>query len=241
MLTLQEVQEAAPKPLNVSEVFLSVQGEGKYVGVPSVFVRLNGCNLRCVWCDTPYTSWQPQGTDWMMGSLLAHIRRTWTKHIVVTGGEPMLQQSVVLLTQRLQEMEFHVTIETAGTVYLPVKCDLMSISPKLSNSVPLKREGGRWAQRHESLRYQPEILKRLMAEYDYQLKFVVQTPEDMDEVNKMVADLGADRERVVLMGEGIDPGTLYERAQWIVEHCKNRGYRYSPRLHIDLWGNERGK
>ncbi len=238
---MREAQAAAPKNLNVSEVFFSVQGEGKFVGVPSVFVRLNGCNLRCVWCDTPYTSWQPQGEDWMMGGLLSAIRKHWTKHVVITGGEPLLQQSVVLLTERLRQMELHVTIETAGTVYLPVKADLMSISPKLSNSVPKKREGGRWAVRHESLRYQPEVLKQLMAEYDYQLKFVVQTPEDIEEIHKMVDELGADRERVVLMAEGTDPGTLFERGQWIVEHCKHRGYRYSPRLHIDLWGNERGK
>jgi 7-carboxy-7-deazaguanine synthase len=147
----------------------------------------------------------------------------------------------VLLTERLREQGLHITIETAGTVYQPVQCDLMSISPKLSNSTPHRREGGRWATRHDSLRYQPEILKRLMAEYDYQLKYVVQTIEDMEEVNKMVEDLDADKERVVLMGEGVDPGTLYERAQWIVEQCKRWGYRYSPRLHIDLWGNERGK
>ena len=241
VLTLEEAQSAAPRPLNISEIFVSVQGEGRYIGVPSVFVRLNGCNLRCVWCDTPYTSWQPQGNDYMMGGLLSDIRRHWTKHVVITGGEPMLQPSVVLLTERLKEEELFVTIETAGTVYQPVKCDLMSISPKLANSVPHRREGGRWAVRHESLRYRPDVLKQLMIEYDYQLKFVVQSPEDMEEVNKMVEDLGAEKDRVVLMGEGIDPGTLYERAQWIVEQCKRWGYRFSPRLHIDLWGNERGK
>jgi 7-carboxy-7-deazaguanine synthase len=241
VMTMEEALAKAPKPLNVSEVFFSVQGEGKFVGVPSVFVRLNGCNLRCVWCDTPYTSWQPQGTDYMLGGLLSDVRRHWTKHVVITGGEPMLQQSVVLFTERLREQGLYITIETAGTVYLPVKCDLMSISPKLANSVPHRREGGRWKVRHEQLRYQPDVLKRLMSEYDYQLKFVVQTPEDMAEINQMVEDLGAEKERVVLMGEGVDPGTLFERAQWIVEQCKRWGYRYSPRLHIDIWGNERGK
>ncbi len=241
VVTMEQMIAAAPRPLNISEVFVSIQGEGRYVGVPSVFVRLNGCNLRCVWCDTPYTSWKPEGSDWMLGQLLAHIRRQGHQHVVITGGEPMLQQSLVLLTQRLREMEFFITIETAGTVYLPVACDLMSISPKLANSTPHRREGGRFAVRHDSLRYNREVLGKLIAEYDYQLKFVVQNPEDMDEVNQIVADLGADKSRVLLMGEGVDPGTLYERAQWITEACKNRGYRYTPRLHIDIWGNERGK
>ncbi len=238
---MRDAHESAPRPLNISEIFVSVQGEGRFVGVPSVFVRLNGCNLRCVWCDTPYASWQPQGQDYMMGGLVAQIRRNWTKHVVITGGEPLLQQGVVLLTERLREDGLFITIETAGTLYLPVQCDLMSISPKLANSVPHRREGGRWKTRHEELRYQPEILKRLMSDYEYQLKYVVQTYEDMEEVNRMVEELNADPEKVVLMGEGVDPGTLYERAQWIVEQCKRYGYRYSPRLHIDLWGNERGK
>ena len=239
---MEEAFALAPTPLNISEVFYSVQGEGPYVGVPSVFVRLNGCNLRCVWCDTPYTSWKPEGSDWMLGALLAQIRRFGAKHVVITGGEPMLQKGIVLLTQRLREMDFFVTIETSGTVFLPVHCDLMSISPKLAHSAPVRREGGRWVVRHNSLRYQPDVLKQLIKTYpNYQLKFVVATLEDMEEVNQIIEDIGADTEKVTLMGEGTDPGTLFERAQWLVEVCKNRGYRYTPRIHIDIWGNERGK
>jgi 7-carboxy-7-deazaguanine synthase len=241
--SMEQAMALAPRPLNVSEIFVSIQGEGQWAGIPSVFVRLNGCNLRCAWCDTPYTSWQPEGSDWMFGGLLAQIRRQGTQHVVVTGGEPLLQSSVVLLMQRLREMEFTTTIETAGTVFLPgIQCNLMSISPKLAHSVPHRREGGRWVVRHESLRYNPEAIRQLMkAGDDYQLKFVVQTVEDMDEVIKIVKEVEADRSKVVLMGEGTDPGTLYERAQWVVEACKYNGFRYSPRLQIDLWGNQRGK
>ena len=231
----------APKPLNISEIFTSIQGEGRFIGVPSVFVRLNGCNLRCVWCDTPYTSWKPQGEDYMMGGLVAQIRRPWVNHVVITGGEPMLQSGVVLLTQRLREREMHITIETAGTVYQPVVCDLMSISPKLKNSTPHRREGGRWVAGHERLRHQPDVLKRLMADYDYQLKFVIQTPEDVDEVKEMVEQLGAPADRVILMPEGVDATALFDRAYWMIERCINLGYRFSPRYHIDLWSNERGK
>ncbi len=226
--------------MKIAEIFYSIQGEGLLAGVPSVFVRTSGCNLRCTWCDTPYTSWKPEGEERTLEGVLAEVRRHQPAHVVVTGGEPMLTEDIVLLTKRLREMNLHVTIETAGTVYQPVVCDLMSISPKLANSVPLQRDGGRWAVQHERLRYQPDVLKRLMAENRYQLKFVVCTPEDLEEINKIIGETGADRQRVILMPEGIDQKTIYERARWLVDICKAEKVRYGPRLHIDIWGNERG-
>jgi 7-carboxy-7-deazaguanine synthase len=160
--------------------------------------------------------------------------------VVVTGGEPMIQPSAVELTTALKAAGFHVTIETAGTVYAPVACDLMSISPKLSNSTPHAREGGRWASQHDRLRLQPEVLRKLMAVYDYQLKFVIAAPEDIEEVELLVSEIGGERSRVLLMPEGTDAATLAERGRWLVEVCKDRGYRFSPRLHVMLWGNRRG-
>ncbi len=227
--------------MRVSEIFYSIQGEGMLAGVPSVFVRTSGCNLRCVWCDTPYTSWNPEGRDMMLGTILADVRRNWPTHVVVTGGEPMIFPESVSLTRGLKELDLHVTVETAGTVYQPVVCDLMSISPKLQNSTPHEREGGRWAAQHDRLRYQPDILRRLMAEYEYQLKFVVSEAGDLDEINKMVEEIGADPSRVLLMPEGIHAETIRERARWMVDLCKRYKFRYSPRLHVDIWGNERGR
>ena len=224
----------------ISEIFYSIQGEGLLAGVPSVFVRTSGCNLRCTWCDTPYTSWQPEGEERTLGGILADVRRHNPTHVVVTGGEPMLTGDIVPLTQRLREMELHVTIETAGTVYQPVVCDLMSISPKLANSTPHRREGGRWAAQHDRLRYQPEVLKKLMVESPYQVKFVVCTPDDLEEINKIVEETSADRRRVILMPEGTDAQAIYDRARWLADICKCEKYRYGPRLHIDLYGNQRG-
>ena len=152
----------------------------------------------------------------------------------------MIAPMIGLLTQRLKEQGLHITIETAGTVYTPVTCDLMSISPKLANSTPHRRDGGRWAAQHDRLRYQPEVLKKLMAEYPYQLKFVVSASEDLEEIKTIIEETNADRSRVVLMAEGTTVETIYERAVWIVEICKNERFRYSPRLHIDLWGDKRG-
>jgi 7-carboxy-7-deazaguanine synthase len=152
----------------------------------------------------------------------------------------MIAPEIVKLTEALKEIGQHITIETAGTVFQPVVCDLISISPKLSNSTPRERDGGRWAEQHDRLRIQPDVLRRLMQAYPYQLKFVVSTPEDLAEVKTLAGNLGAEKSRVLLMPEGTDVRTLRERAPWIAEVCKTEGYRYCPRLHIELYGNKRG-
>ena len=159
---------------------------------------------------------------------------------MVTGGEPMIAPEVSALTEQLKAHNMHITIETAGTVLAPVACDLMSISPKLSNSIPLTRDDGVWAVRHDRLRYQPEVLKSLMARYAYQLKFVVSQPEDLREIQEIAGALSAPASQVMLMPEGVEPQALSERSRWLVEVCKEHGYRFSPRLHIDLWGQKRG-
>jgi 7-carboxy-7-deazaguanine synthase len=172
--------------------------------------------------------------------ILAAVRPYAGKHAVVTGGEPMIAPHIIELTHELKRLGMHITIETAGTVYHQVVCDLMSISPKLANSTPHEREGGRWAGQHERLRYQPEVLKQLMSEYEYQLKFVVASPDDIAEIASLLEETHADRSRVVLMAEGTTSEVIRERAPWLTEICKREGFRYSPRLHIDLWGNRRG-
>ena len=221
-------------------MFYSIQGEGSLVGIPSVFIRTSGCNLRCTWCDTPYTSWSPEGENLSVEQIVNTVAEFHAHHVVITGGEPMIAPEMVALSQALHDAKFHITIETAGTVYAPVACDLMSISPKLSNSVPHEREGGRWAAQHDRLRYQPEVLERLIRDYAYQLKFVVTSPGDLDEINEIRDNLALELERIILMPEGISPEVLHDRGLWLAEICKVSGYRYGPRLHIDLWGNRRG-
>jgi 7-carboxy-7-deazaguanine synthase len=222
--------------LKIAELFYSIQGEGSLVGVPSFFIRTSGCNLRCAWCDTPYTSWHPEGADLTLDQILDEVKAHPAGHVVVTGGEPMIAPEIVPLTSRLHSLGLHITIETAGTVYRPVVCDLMSISPKLSNSTPRDN----WAAQHDRLRIQPHVLGELMDKYEYQLKFVIEKPEDMEEVRGLVDALNAAPGRVILMPEGTDPERLRERAIWLAEICKEEGFRLSPRLHVDLWGNRRG-
>ena len=226
--------------MKIAELFYSLQGEGSLVGVPSFFIRTSGCNLRCSWCDTPYTSWEPEGCDMTIRQILNEVKAHPARHVVVTGGEPMIASEIIALTERLRGLGQHITIETAGTVFQPVACDLMSISPKLANSTPHERDSGRWAEQHERLRYQPEILRRLIQLYPYQLKFVIADPSDLAQVNAIVSDMGALRSRVVLMPEGVDAGVLAERGRWLAEIAKREGFRMTPRLHIDLWGNRRG-
>ncbi|HEY1221219.1 MAG TPA: 7-carboxy-7-deazaguanine synthase QueE [Bryobacteraceae bacterium] len=222
--------------MKIAELFYSLQGEGSLVGVPSVFIRSSGCDLRCAWCDTPYTSWQPEGTDLDLDQIVDEVRAHPARHVVITGGEPMIQPEIVPLTERLRALPVHITIETAGTVFQPVACDLMSISPKLSNSTP----GGSFAEPHDRLRLQPAVLLELMARYEYQLKFVVANPTDLEEIRMLMEALDAPRERVILMPEGTEHAQLAERGQWLAEICKEEGLRFSPRLHIDLWGSRRG-
>jgi len=226
--------------MRIAEIFYSVQGEGGLIGVPSVFVRTSGCNLRCSWCDTPYTSWNPEGDDLSIGEILDRAESLnafgAAKHVVLTGGEPMIAPGIVELSERFRERGMHVTVETAGTVFVQVACDLMSISPKLSNSAP---EGVFHAQ-HERLRQQPDVLRKLMASYDYQLKFVIARREDIGEVCALVSQLSAPAGKVILMPEGISTDVLRERGVWLAEVCRQYGFRFSPRLHIELYGNRRG-
>lgn len=223
--------------VKIAEVFYSVQGEGKLVGVPSVFIRTSGCNLRCVWCDTPYTSWAPEGEMRTVASLVDETVAFGARHVVLTGGEPMIAPEAVALTEALRARGLHITVETAGTVFAAVACDLMSISPKLANSTP---DDPKWGPVHERTRMQPDVLRRLMAEYSYQLKFVVSAPEDLTEITQLVSSLQAPAENVLLMPEGRSPEQIRERAAWLVPFCLRHGYRYSPRVHVDIWGDRRG-
>jgi len=227
--------------VKLAEVFASIQGEGLLSGVPSLFIRLSGCNLRCRWCDTPYTSWAPESEDWNLERVMHWVAGyPQYRHVVITGGEPMLFAETVPLSKACREAGRHVTIETAGTVYQPVACDLMSLSPKLANSTPTAEQGGRWADAHERLRHQPDVVRRLMAEYSYQLKFVVCEPGDLQEILAWADEVGADRERVLLMPEGVSADELRVRGGWVVELCKTHGFRYCPRLHVELYGHRRG-
>ena len=227
----------------ISEIFYSLQGEGELTGVPSVFVRTSGCNLRCNWCDTPYASWNPEGIQMTVEEIVAEVLTHPAKHVVLTGGEPMIAPGLHDLAFQLQEKGYHITIETAGTV--PPKgiaCDLASLSPKLAHSAPDARLDDAWRQKHELLRWQPGVVASWIATGHYQLKFVVGSEADLAEIEGMIRATGCavPPSKILLMPEGVTVEALRAKAGWLGELCKARGYRYAPRLHIELYGNRRG-
>lgn len=227
--------------MKINEIFHSIQGEGKLAGVPSVFIRTTGCNLRCTWCDSPATSWEPLGEEMTLNGILDRLADFACTHVVLTGGEPMLADNVEELTRRIKEGGYHLTIETAATVWKDIVCDLASISPKLSNSTPWERDGGRRADSHEHQRINLDVIRRFMDLPDYQLKFVVDRPEDLPEIEALLTNLGSvEPSNVLLMPQGVTDGELRGRGRWITELCKKHGYRYCPRLHIALYGHTPG-
>lgn len=227
--------------VRISEIYTSLQGEGLLTGTASTFVRASGCNLRCWFCDTPYTSWAPEGEDWSVEAIIEEVRRLTPRHVVITGGEPMLFAEMLPLCERLHAASLHITIETAGTLYLPVQCDLMSISPKLASSTPPEHRAGKWTARHELSRHQPEVISRLLSQYAYQLKFVIDTPADCDDVGVWLAEFPAvDRSRVLLMPQGTDQQALDKIGSWLAAYCQQQGFVFCPRKHIEWYGARRG-
>lgn len=237
--------------MRIAEIFQSLQGEGRLAGTPSVFIRLSGCNLRCRYCDTPYASLRPEGEDFAWQQLLENVEGRGCRHVVITGGEPMLFADLVPLCEELSRRGFHITIETAGTLDLPVRCDLMSISPKLSNSTPRPtappgsaehRRQTDLARRHDSARHAPAVIGRLIRDYDYQMKFVVADGDDCREVETYLGEFPQiDRRRVMLMPQGTEQAPLAEKAVWLAPYCEGRGFTFCPRMQIEWFGGERGK
>jgi 7-carboxy-7-deazaguanine synthase len=231
--------------IRVSEIFYSVQGEGMLTGVPSVFVRTSGCNLRCRWCDTPYASWNPVGEQWTPEAVFEKVAAFGpARHAVLTGGEPVLSPGLPALCRLLRAAGWHITIETAGT--LPptgLEYDLASLSPKLSGSVPSEEEaGGGWVARHEAARLQPAVLREWIQTGEYQLKFVVGARSELREIQALLDALGVEisPHRVLLMPEGVDPAVLRGASREVAEWCKETGFRFCDRLHVQLYGNTRG-
>ena len=227
--------------MRIAEIYRSVQGEGLLTGTPSVFVRTSGCNLRCWFCDTPYTSWRAEGRDVSIDEIVAQVEEWDTQHVVVTGGEPMLFAELVPLCEQLRAIGRHITIETAGTLYLSVACDLMSISPKFASSAPPAKAESRWHRRHERERHRPDVIRRLIVDYEYQVKFVIDTPSDLEEVTRYLAEFPQiARDRVLLMPQGIDQEQLEARSAWLRPYCEAENFIFCPRKQIEWFGPVRG-
>ncbi|MWG32928.1 radical SAM protein [Halomarina oriensis] len=261
----------ADEALPVNELFCSLQGEGTLVGTPSVFVRTSGCNLRCWFCDSYHTSWEPTGAWLSVDDVVERVeefgvpettggagasqsaeRSGAAGHVVLTGGEPLVHEASVDLLDRLADRGYHTTVETNGTIHRDAAIDLASVSPKLASSTPTPEnapEGvdpGVWEQRHEDRRIDHDALTRLVEDYETQLKFVVTGPDDVPEIEALVEELRErasvpiPNDRVLLMPEGVTREQVDETRNTVADLALEHGYRYTPRLHVDLWNDAPG-
>lgn len=247
-------QTPTSERLWVSEIFVSRQGEGSLTGTDSLFIRLSGCNLRCWFCDTPYASWSPEGSWYSLAQLLRQADQSGVRHVVLTGGEPLLPAAVVPLVAALRQRHLHVTIETAGSVFRPLAIDLVSISPKLSGSGPLAAAASRgnaaeqssgylnrWQLQHEAARWRPQVIRRLIDQsLQHQIKFVIDTAADFQETRGAVQQLAVQPANVWIMPQGLTTEELDEKRSWLLPLCQREGYRYCDRMHIRWYGNRRG-
>ena len=216
-----------------------MQGEGQLIGYPSIFFRTSYCNLRCIWCDTPYTSWEPEDKDISVEDAVDAILAHNCKQVVITGGEPFMQpKDLTILCHRLRQNGKYITIETNGTLFERVEADLLSISPKLENSNP--SEFNHHFKQHQRNRINQEVLRQFLDYYNCRLKFVVETERDLFESHQLETEMQIPTSIIVLMPQGITNDQIQERKNWVVETCEKYGYRYSPRLHVDIWGDTRG-
>lgn len=253
--------------MKISELFYSIQGEGKRTGYPSFFIRTNLCNLRCKFsggnlCDTPYTSWDFENTanlgDLKISEILEEYKKYNSPDIVITGGEPTIQgKELISLCTEIKKLSspsfpkssfgtqnIFITLETNGTFFdeYAENIDLASISPKLKSSVPFNTE---FEKGHEKNRINLKALKsyhelHLKSSLDIQWKFVVNENKDIEEIQSLQKEVGFDNKDVFLMPEGITEKDLSEKRLTVVELCKEFKYNYTDRLHITLWGNKRG-
>lgn len=209
-------------------------------GVPSVFIRLAGCPLRCRWCDTKYAWDATSGRSYNIAKIVHAIRRWPCRFMVITGGEPMINSELPQLVSQLKDLGKHITIETAGIEFIPdMPCDLMSISPKLSNSTPTDTA---IASMHEKSRLNIAALRNLVDSYHYQIKFVVNFPADLDEISQILKKVGnINLEKVMLMPQAATKDELLTKSPMVAKMCKRTGFAFCQRLQLLLWNNERGK
>ncbi|MCJ7674229.1 MAG: 7-carboxy-7-deazaguanine synthase QueE [Sedimentisphaerales bacterium] len=225
--------------MRISEIFYSLQGEGFLAGLPSVFIRLAGCPLRCRWCDTKYAWDESAGQDYGIAEIVETIQKWPCRFVVITGGEPMTNPDLPQLAQPLKAAGRHITIETAGIVFVPdLPCDLMSISPKLTNSTP---DDLRLAAIHEDSRLDIAVLRKLIDSYNYQLKFVVDDEADLAEIQQTIKTIGkVDLEKVMLMPQAATRNELLVKSPMVAEMCKSTGFTLCQRLQVLLWNNQKG-
>ena len=240
----------------IGELYTCLQGEGKYIGIPHILIRVTGCRLRCQFadsfCDTPYASWKPEKGKFTLDDIVKfYEEKPNVKHTMITGGGPTIHaellQELCIIGKKYNHI---ITIETEGSEFVQTVADCISLSPKLSNSTPKPGTWMDYANRevtekdkrlHEKWRCNYEAMEQLIYNHpDYQLKPVISSWNDLQELDYIQDELGIPNNKVWLMPEGLTPEQLKERRVWLMDICQKQGYNYSDRLHIIAYGDIRG-
>ncbi len=231
MLVFPRFMELTIPRGRIAETFYSIQGEGATAGHPAVFVRLQGCSVGCGWCDTKYSWDRASGREVELPALLDEVAAFPCRRVVITGGEPLESPLFAPLAGALTAGGYRVEVETSGTLAPPAETDAgiqWNVSVKLSGSGVA-----------EHVRINPGAIRAFLTRQAW-WKFVVSEPGEVGEVLRLAERFALPRERVLLQPEGLRAEELAARAPWLVEACKAHGFRFSPRLHILIWGAKRG-
>ena len=240
----------------IGELYTCLQGEGKYIGIPHILIRVSGCRLRCQFansfCDTPYASWKPEKGKFTLNDILEFYHKNLhIKYTMITGGGPTIHPELLKELCDIGRRYNHtITIETEGSEFVQTNADCISLSPKLSNSTPVP---GTWMdytnrevtlkdkQQHEKWRCNYHAMKQLISSHpDYQLKPVISSEKDLEEVKYLQEILNIPNDKVWLMPEGLTTEQLNKRRVWLMELCEKYGYNFTDRLHIIAYGDKRG-
>lgn len=242
--------------MQISELFYSIQGEGKRTGKPSFFIRTNFCNLRCKFpdgnlCDTYYTSWFPDDEnnigEMNIDEIVNRYKEVMCGDVVISGGEPtMYADELEPLCKKLRESnnDVIITIETNGTYFgnFADHADLISISPKLNSSTPFKTDYEKMHSKNrlniETFRKYNELKSKDII--DIQWKFIFTGEGDIDEIKELQKLVGFENKDIYLMPEGVTKEELDAKRKSVIEACIDNGYNYTDRIHILVWGNKRG-
>lgn len=223
--------------MRVTEIFKTIQGEGILSGTVSVIVRLWGCNLKCKWCDEQFSLRPGTSYELSIKGMLEEIRGYNCENVMITGGEPLIHQGIVALTNELKDNNYHVTIETNATIQKNVNCNLISMSPKLSHSIP---DNVSDIRRYDEKRIKINVIRYYIKNYDYQIKFVVGCEKDFDEIEEILLKVGShDRSKVLIMPLASSRRQLFRIQKEIVAMCIERNWRYANRLQLQVWGQNK--
>ena len=210
--------------LKITEIFLSLQGEARDAGWPTVFVRLTGCPLRCQYCDTTYSFFG--GEWWTLDAIVAEVQRLGVRHVCVTGGEPLAQKRCLDLLRRLCDLGLVVSLETSGAI------DIAEVDPRVSRVLDIKTPGSA-----EVARNRWENLPLLTP--NDQVKFVICSREDYEWSRGVVAEHRLAERCDVLFSPSKEEVSARQLADWIVED--RLPVKFQMQLHKILWGDEPGR